>query len=169
MKSMRMPLAILGVFFLIGFGALYFLWALKNDETHFANQLMDYTDVTVPEMNKITVSYQGRDYEITGWDVDDIYRILDRGDALRTKLLFKKELGKDTIRMQFGDTADIYVSKDEDQPDKDITIMKYKDLENHKTKYYIIENLAMYEHILKVVNPVKKKWWNLFSGSVEKE
>ncbi len=39
MKSMRMPLAILGVFFLIGFGALYFLWALKNDETYFPDQL----------------------------------------------------------------------------------------------------------------------------------
>ena len=157
MKSMRLPLAILGVFFLIGFGAFYFLWTSKNDETHFADQLMDYTDVTVPEMNKITVSYQGRDYEITGWDVDDIYRILDRGDGYyRTKLLFNKEPGKNVIRMQFGDTADIYVSKDEDQPDKDITIMKYKDLENNKTKYYTIENLAMFEHILKVVNPVKK-------------
>ena len=156
MKSMRLPLAILGVFFLIGFGALIFLWTSKNDETHFADQLLDYTDVTVPELNEITVSYQGRDYEITGWDVDDIYRILDRGDSLRTKLLFNKETGKDVIRMQFGDTADIYVSKDEEQPDKDITIMKYKDLENNRTKYYKVENLGMFEHILKVVNPVKK-------------
>lgn len=157
MKSMRLPLAILAVFFLIGFGALYFLWTSKNDETHFADQLMDYTDVTVPEMNKITVSYQGRNYDVTGWDVDDIYRILDRGDSLRTKLLFNKEPGKDVIRMMFGDTADIYVSKDEDQPGKDIAIMKYKDLENNKTKYYTVENLRMFEHILEVVNPIKKK------------
>ena len=157
MKSMRLPLAILGVFFLIGFGTLIFLWTSKNDETHFADQLLDYTDVTVPELNKIKVSYEGRNYEVTGWDVDDIYKIIDRGDGYyRTKLLFNKEPGKNVIRLQFGDTADIYVSKDEEQPDKDITIMKYKDLVNNKTKYYTVKDLELFEHILKVVNPVKK-------------
>lgn len=157
MKSMRLPLAILGVFFLIGFGTLIFLWTSKNDETHFADQLLDYTDVTVPELNKIKVSYEGRNYEVTGWDVDDIYKIIDRGDGYyRTKLLFNKEPGKNLIRLQFGDTADIYVSKDEEQPDKDITIMKYKDLVNNKTKYYTVKDLELFEHILKVVNPVKK-------------
>ena len=157
MKSMKLPLAILGVFFLIGFGALIFLWTSKNDETHFADQLLDYTDVTVPELNKIKVSYEGRNYEVTGWDVDDIYKIIDRGDGYyRTKLLFNKEPGENVIRLQFGDTADIYVSKDEEQPDKDITIMKYKDLVNNKTKYYTVKDLELFEHILKVVNPVKK-------------
>ena len=157
MKSMRLPLAILGVFFLIGFGTLIFLWTSKNDETHFVDQLLDYTDVTVPELNKIKVSYEGRNYEVTGWDVDDIYKIIDRGDGYyRTKLLFNKEPGENVIRLQFGDTADIYVSKDEEQPDKDITIMKYKDLVNNKTKYYTVKDLELFEHILKVVNPVKK-------------
>lgn len=158
MKSMRLPLAIIGAFFLVGFGALIFLWTSKDDETHFADQLMDYTDVTVPEMNKITVSYQGRDYEITGWDVDDIYTVINRGDGVyRTRLFFNKEPGKDVIRLQFGDTADIYISKDEDKPKEDIAIMKYKDLENNRTRYYKVEDLAMFEHILKIVNPVKKK------------
>ena len=157
MKSMRLPLAILGVFFLIGFGTLIFLWTSKNDETHFADQLLDYTDVTVPELNKIKVSYEGRNYEVTGWDVDDIYKIIDRGDGYyRTKLLFNKEPGENVIRLQFGDTADSDVSKDEEQPDKDITIMKYKDLVNNKTKYYTVKDLELFEHILKVVNPVKK-------------
>ena len=158
MKSMKLPLAILGVFFLLGFGTFYFLWTAKNDETHFADQLMDYTDVTVPEMNKMRASYQGRYYDITGWDVDEIYRIIDRGDGFyRQKLLYNKEPGENAIRLQFGDTADILISKDEKQPDRDITIMKYKDLENNKTKYYTVEDLNMFNHILEVVNPVKKK------------
>ena len=62
MKSMVLPLAILGLFFLIGFGTLFFLWSTKNDETHFADQLIDYTDVTVPEKNKMKATYKGRSY-----------------------------------------------------------------------------------------------------------
>ena len=158
MKSMVVPLTILGLFFLIGFGTLYFLWSSKNDETHFADQLLDYTDITVPDKNKIKATYQGRNYEITGLDVDDIYRILDLGDGFyRTRSIFKKDLGKDIIRLQFGDTADIYLSKDDTQPERDVTIMKYKDLEDNKTKYYTVEYLRMFDRILEIVHPVHKE------------
>ena len=157
MKSMILPLAILGLFFLLGFGSLIFLWSTKYDETHFADQLMDYTDVTVQEENKITASYKGRKYEITGWDVDDIYRILNLGDGCRIRSIFKKELGENVIRLQFGDTADIYLSKDEALSDRDITIIKYKDLEHHKTHYYTVEYLRTFERILEIIRPVEKE------------
>ena len=61
MKSMVLPLAILGLFFWLVL-ELCFLWLTKNDETHFADQLIDYTDVTVPEKNKMKATYKGRSY-----------------------------------------------------------------------------------------------------------
>lgn len=158
MKGMKAPIAILVLFFALGFGFFYFIWSTKNDESRFADQLLEYTDVTTPETNRIEVTYQDHKTEITGWDVQEVYNILNRGDGYyRTKLIFHQEPGKNVIKLKFGNTAEIYMSKDEDEPDKDITIMKYIDKEKNKTKYYTVEDIATFQQILDIVQHKTKE------------
>ena len=156
MKGSRILIGLTLLFFVGGFGFLYHIWSYQNDQTHFADELIPFTDVTRPEKNKVQVKYKDKEYNLIGWDVVDVYTVLNRGDGSRVKLIFKKEPKTQSIQFTFKDTADITVFQAESDPDIDKVIIKYHDMLKNTTKYYTVEGLVMFKHLVEVLEPKKE-------------
>jgi len=156
MKGARVLMVLAVMFFVGGFAFFYHLLSYKNDLTHFADELIPYTDVTRPEINKVQVEYKGKEYNLVGWDVADAYTVINRGDGSRVKLIFKREPKTEFIKFTFKDAAEITVYRESKDVNVDKVIIKYHNLENGNTKYYRLEGLGMFNHLVEIVEPKKE-------------
>ena len=156
MKGARVLIALAILFFVGGFAFLYHMWSYQNDLSHFADELIPYTDVTRPEINKVQAEYKGKKYNLVGWDVADVYTVLNRGDSSRVKLLFKREPKTEFIKFTFKDVAEITVFRKSKDINVDKSIIKYHSLEKGTTKYYELEGLGMVDHLVEIVEPKKE-------------
>lgn len=156
MRSGKILIALTLLFFVGGFGFFYHIWSYQNDLTHFADELIPFTDVTRPEKNKVQVEFKGKEDELVGWDVADVYTILNRGDSSRVKLIFKKEPKTESIRFTFKDTAEITVFQASSDPAVDKVVIKYHNMIKNSTKYYTVEGLVMFKHLMEIVEPQKE-------------
>ena len=153
MKGIRIMFGIVIAIFVFGFGLLILMLSLQNDKSRFADELIEFTDVMNPEENQVSAEYNGKTYELEGWDVNAIYRVINRGDGSRFKLLFKKEPKNEFIRIQFKGVADSTITKASPDTDVDEVILKYKSIGKNSTKYYSIKNMAMFRNILSILEP----------------
>jgi len=156
MKGARALMILAVMFFVGGFAFLYHMWSYQNDLSHFADELVPYTDVTRPEINKAQVEYKGKEYNIVGWDVADAYTVLNRGDGSRVKLIFKREPKTEFIKFTFKDAAEITVFRASKDVEVDKVIIKYHNIEKDTTKYYKLDGLAMFKNLVEIVEPKKE-------------
>lgn len=151
----RFKLYIIGaivVFVGILLGAVYAL-TYNYDKIHFAEDLIPYTDVSHPEMNKAIVEYDGETYELIGWDVANLYRVINRGDSSRKKLLFHKNYDTKKMKITFEGAATIICQPTSYKEFEDKVYIKYVNEINHTTHYYEIEGLRMFPSLLEIIQP----------------
>ena len=114
----------------------------KQENNKVLNSLMTFIDTKFK-----TIKITANDYSY--WD--DTYEFIKNKNKKYIYENFRE--GSETLKNLNIDSM-IYVNLK-----NEVVFSTYnnKDLENNKTKYYTVENLRMFEHILEVINPIKKK------------
>lgn len=151
MKGLRVLVIVFVLIGVLGFGSMIYLLNFKQDQNHFGEELLKYTDITRDYWKNVTVEYQGKTYQIE--DSDQVYQLyfsVNLGGTTRRLLLFHKNYDTDSVAINFGDTAKITVTKIPEDVMEDGVIMKYENYEKGKTTYYRVKKVKMFEHILDV-------------------
>ena len=141
---MKKTIIVLLAFFVLFFGAVIFFCVYNYDKIHFGDELLMYSDHKA-EGYPVTISYEEENYDITGYEKTELYRIIIRGQGTRKRHLFPVKCSAEPYVITFGEEYRISVYQSDDGTDT--AYYRYENLKRHSKKHYTVSNMKTWDHL----------------------